>query len=491
MEGTTDTHKFDVLVIGTGAGGATAAALAASYGMRTLVLEKNAMVGGSLAHYNKRGIRFDMGSHLFSRGRKGPIGQLLRRLNINDVQFVTLPVPAASRGILDIRLPSTRYGLPVFFMDAMRRLNVPSSEILGISRMFFSGLMSGSRPSDSVDRTSLHEFILSYTDYAPIYYMFSFLMGIYFVLPPWEASAGESIYSFSRQFRNYSLSYTRGGADRFITALLDFARAKGVQVLTRTPVTGLDRKNGTWLVHTRDGREFRTRTVISTTGLKDTLDMVGQQHFPKDWVSMVRNLKGSLNAYQVKAVLKRPLVEEGCIIGGVSLKGIQVGDLTMDLLNQTTRDVIDGRVPDPMALYAPVPTNFDPALAPDGKQVILATIYGPTRPDPASPSQEWEKASLDALNSVIPGFYDNLEFYDFVDIQTMGRWMGKQGAPAISTGQTTGQVGRDRPSSRTPLPGLYVSGDSAGGRGIGVELAVDSSVKCVDMVKSDLERRRI
>jgi len=483
-------NKIDTLIIGTGAGGAAAAAMAAGFGMDTLVLEKNARVGGSLAHYKKKGVRFDMGSHLFSRGERGPIGDLLRRWDIKSVDFLTLPIPAASRGIFEIQLPPSKYGLPRFFLEAARGLGIPASEMMKVSRMFFNTLMSGKKHKKDLDNTTLHDFILSYTDYAPVYYMFSFLMGIYFVLPSWDVSAGEAIYSFSRQFRNYSLAYTRGGADAFVLALLDFARSKGAEILTKTAVTGLTRRNGLWVAHTNDGREFTARTVISTTGIKDTLRMVGEENVPAQWAEMVRNIKGSLNAYQVKAVLKRPLVKEGCIIGGISLKGIRVQDLTIDDLNRSTRDVIEGRVPDPMAMYAPIPTNFDPSLAPGGRQVILATIYGPTGPA-KDPLEKWEKASLNAMNSVIPGFYDNLEFYDFIDIKTMGKWMGKEGAPAISTGQTIGQVGKDRPSSRTPLPGLYVAGDSAGGRGIGVELAVDSAIKCVEMLKMDMNNKKI
>jgi len=481
---------LDLLIIGTGAGGAAAATMAAGYGMKTLVLEKNARVGGSLSHYTKKGVRFDMGSHLFSRGAKGPIGSLLHRWDIKGVDFLTLPIPAASRGIFDIQLPSTKYGLPMFFLEAVKGLGIPSSEVMNVSRMFFNILMSGKKHKEELDNTTLHDFILSYTDYAPVYFMFSFLMGIYFVLPPWEVSAGEAIYSFSRQFRNYSLAYTRGGADSFILAMLDFAKSRGAEVLTKSPVERLERKNGLWVAHTADGREFTAKNVISTTGMKDTARIVGEDKFPTEWVRMVRNIKGSLNAYQVKAVLKRPLVEEGCIIGGISLSGMKIPDLTIDRMSQSTRDVIAGRVPDPMALYAPIPTNFDPSLASDGRQVILATIYGPTRPA-EDPVAKWEKAGLDALNSIIPGFYENLDFYDFIDVETIGKWMGKQGSPAISTGQSIGQVGKDRPSSRTPLQGLYVSGDSAGGRGIGVELAVDSSVKCIEMLKMDMNTGKV
>ena len=479
---------WDVIIIGTGAGGSAAAALAAHHGLKVLVLEKNPVVGGSLAHYTKEGVRLDVGSHLFSRGRKGPIGKLLKYLGISDVEFITVPVPSTSRGIFEIALPSTRLGLPGFMVRAIKGLKVPSSKLKGVLALFMKALTTTQREIESLDRVSLHDFILNYTDYAPVYYMFSFLMGIYFVLPPWEVSAGEALYCFSHQFKDYSLSYTKGGADAFIRALLNLVEAKGGRVLTMQKVQKVYRKKGLWHVVTREGEEFTAKAVISSAGVKDLLRIAEDNAFPQEWTARVKGIKSSLNAFQVKAVLKRKVVPEGCVIGGVSLKGIELEDLSVELLSEATKDVIDGRVPDPMALYAPVPTNFDPSLATGGRQVILATIYGPTREDPAEPPQKWEEKSLLMLDKAIPGFLDNLEFYDFFDIKWMGRWMGKTGNPAISTGQTVGQVGRDRPSVRTPLEGLYIAGDGAGGRGIGVELAVESAFEAVKALREDWER---
>ena len=44
------THEtYDVIVIGAGAGGMTAAAVAAAEGLRVLVIEKTAFVGGTTA----------------------------------------------------------------------------------------------------------------------------------------------------------------------------------------------------------------------------------------------------------------------------------------------------------------------------------------------------------------------------------------------------------------------------------------------------------
>jgi len=57
--------------------------------------------------------------------------------------------------------------------------------------------------------------------------------------------------------------------------------------------------------------------------------------------------------------------------------------------------------------------------------------------------------------------------------------MGKSSRAAICNGQVPGQVGRDRLSVATPIPGLFLAGDGAGGTGIGTELAVRSAREAV------------
>ena len=85
----------------------------------------------------------------------------------------------------------------------------------------------------------------------------------------------------------------------------------------------------------------------------------------------------------------------------------------------------------------------------------------------------------------MPGCLDGALFVDTMGTEALASWIGKAGGPAVSTGQTPDQVGRRRPPVRTPLHGLYVCGDAAGGRGIGTELACQSAMECVDAVLED------
>ena len=129
-----------------------------------------------------------------------------------------------------------------------------------------------------------------------------------------------------------------------------------------------------------------------------------------------------------------------------------------------------------------MPTNYDPTLAPPGHQLIVASIYGPVCDAPADPPSRWEEQSLKAMASIVPGLEDELLFHEFVPIPAVGRWMGKSSRGAICNGQFPGQVGRDRLPVATPIAGLYLCGDGAGGRGIGTELAAVSGIEAAESI---------
>jgi phytoene dehydrogenase-like protein len=80
------------------------------------------------------------------------------------------------------------------------------------------------------------------------------------------------------------------------------------------------------------------------------------------------------------------------------------------------------------------------------------------------------------MASVIPGLRDELLFHEWRPVPAIGRWMGKSNNAAICNAQVPGQVGRDRLPVSTPVPGLFLCGDGAGARGIGIELAASSGM---------------
>jgi prolycopene isomerase len=225
--------------------------------------------------------------------------------------------------------------------------------------------------------------------------------------------------------------------------------------------------------------EYEAGAVIADLDGRDLVDLVGEDRLPDDWVRRVRALQSSGSAHQIKFGLSTRLLSEGCLIGGFSPSGLTAKHLSLDLMHQSVAAIERGELSDPLAIYAPVPSNFDARLAPEGSQLVVASVFGSTGPFDAGRSEEWRRTIIDVLDRAIPGFRKALLFVEFEPIPRIGEWMGKSSRAAICNGQVPGQVGGQRLPVSTPIPGLFLSGDGAGGSGIGTELAVRSAREAV------------
>jgi len=482
--------KNDLIIIGSGIGGSVCAAVAAAQGLKVLVLEKNPRPGGSCSYYEKDGYTVDMGTHMFSRGDKGPIGRIVRRLHWpRPVEFLTTPKIARLIGLgIDIAMPSSPYRIPVFLARLVRQLHIAPHELPGLVRLLRDVLTMQAHEIEAWNDRTVEEFIHLYTKNQWFHTFFSFLLGLYFILPAWEASAGESIWCLQHFFSDWSLSYPKGGAFRVPGTFLDIAEQHGARLLTDAEAVQIEVEDGRASgVCLTGGARPKARAIVSTTSLRTTvLDLVGPKYFPRPYVRQVKGIKGSFIAVQAKIALRRRLVRSGCLVGGTPLR-IRRRDFGTDYLAQAFRSFDQGKVSATVPIYCPVPTNFDPQLAPPGRQLLTACSLAPTTDIPlVDPPERWTEGMLDALRAMVPGLERHMEWCETFSVKDVEKWIGKAGGPAISTGQVPGQVGRSRPSITTPIPGLYVAGDCAGGRGIGTELAATSGEACADRIVEDI-----
>ncbi|HEY5948550.1 MAG TPA: NAD(P)/FAD-dependent oxidoreductase [Kofleriaceae bacterium] len=477
---------YDAIVIGSGVGGSVTAGLLAHDGARVLVLEKNPDLGGVLASYRRDGFKLDFGSHLISRGNRGPLSRALRLAGLTVPRFLTHSIPVRSRGMFQITAPPTRSGLPAVALEAARALQLSPSERAHLARMLFQMFTLTELELRRWDRRTLDEFVCSHTQHPGAYFLFSFLASIFFVLPPWQVSAGEAIRCLRDVIGTYRLSYVEGGMDTIPHALLGLVAGADGDIVTRSKVVAIRPEGSSLVVATRDGAEYRAPIVACNLAPADALDLVDAD-IPADYRERVASIRGSGNAHQLKLALRRPVVNEGCLIGGVSLSGMTLRDLSLDLMRRTVTSIEQGRVSDPLAIYAPVPTNYDPSLGPG--QLIVASIYGPTCTGPADSPSVWRERAMAAMRLLIPNLDDELIFSEFTPIAAVAGWMGKSNRGAICNGQFPGQVGADRLPVATPIRGLYLVGDGAGGRGIGTELAASSAMEAVAAMRSAAARR--
>jgi prolycopene isomerase len=484
------------VVIGSGIGGSAAALLLAHAGIPTTLVEKNRRVGGSCSGYDKDGFHVDIGTHMFCRGPYGPLGDVLRRVKEEGaIRFRRTPDIAELRfarrdELCKVTVPAELRRMPRFAWDLGRALRLSPSEAARVVRLFTAILTMSDEEVFSWDHRTLDEFIAKYTHHAPTLAVFGFLLGLYFILPYWQVSAGEALHCFRQMAFDNHLSYPKGGAIAIPGTYARLAARFGADVRLGTGVRRIAVREGRVVgVELSDGAMLPATIVVSTSSLRTTvLRLVGAEHFPEAYAERAKRVRGSYIAVQAKIGLRKKLVHAGAIVGGV-------GD-EVDLLHVRENDLFTmfeaiekGRVPPVVPFYCPVPTNFDPDLAPPGHQLLTVCAVAPTTNVALSdPSTSWEEAMLRAIRRVVPGLDEHIVFVDRFDVPFIERWIGKEFGPAVSTAQTPDQVGRMRPSVHTPLRGLYLAGCNAGGRGVGTELAASSAMECVDRILADIGR---
>lgn len=480
--------RYDAIVIGSGVGGSVAAAVMAANGQRVCLLEKNNRTGGVCASFEREGFSVDIGTHMFSRGRKGPLGRLTRRLGIAPIPFVQTEDLAHVSGFGQmLRIPRDVHRYPTFLAQAAWQLRLRPRDMWEATRFFGDILRFDEARLPEYDRMSMWDFVTGYTRNPRLVGLFGLLLGLYFILPLRDASAGEGIWCFKRMVFDRGLSYPRGGAAVVPNTFVDAARSRGADVLLNHKVSSVEVHGGAVRAVTcSDGQVLEAPVVIATTSLKDLIGLVGEAQFPSTYVDRVRALKSSMIAVQAKVALKRPLVEAGALVG-VTGEGLDPTSLELGDLDRLYGDILEGRLPPLTPIYAPVPSNFDHSLAPPGMQLITACAAAPTSDIPlVQEGAVWEQNLMRSLSAMIPGIDGEILWSSTMSVQAIGRWMGKLYAPAVSTGQTPSQVGNRRPPVRTPVRGLYAAGCNAGGRGVGTELAAVSGEEAADAAICDL-----
>ncbi|HJV45829.1 MAG TPA: FAD-dependent oxidoreductase [Bacillota bacterium] len=126
--------KYDVIIIGSGIGGLTAAVELAAAGAKVLVLEQHYLFGGACTTYSRKGgFRFDAGVESISGlGPQGPVNHFLRRhalhekinwlrntyqFQLGDESFIIPHDVNAWRDLLQARFPHETKGIEDLFEE--------------------------------------------------------------------------------------------------------------------------------------------------------------------------------------------------------------------------------------------------------------------------------------------------------------------------------------------------------------------------------------
>jgi prolycopene isomerase len=413
------------------------------------------------------GFRYDFGVHMFSRGDKGPHGEVNRLLG-GDLTWVTRNPACRVLGKVEFDFPLDMKPLTQQILLAVR-LGVKPRNYLGAFRLFRS-LMSGSMVEQN-DQIRLHDYVSQYTGDEKIHLFINCISQLYFALSYQEASAGEFIWCFSRMFNEASFGYPKGGGGEIPKSFISGMERFGGKVRFEEPVVRIHVENGRVQGVETVSEYYPADVVISNSGLRRTIEMTGSNNFPEDYVRKADECRYSNSYVTIKYALEHPVIPYPVVF------------YMPDLPPEKIFSYIDEKtVPEDPYLFMPVPTNQDPDLAPKDKQLV---IVGAAAPPEAS--GDLCDAILNKIHTKVCELFPDLENALIWQLRSTSAdasdLTGHRAGEAIGLAQVPDQVGKMRPDLATPVRGLWLVGSDAGARGIGTEMAAGSALHLAGLLK--------
>lgn len=464
--GDTGSTDVDVVVIGAGLGGLSAAAAASRAGLRVLVVEAQNGPGGYAHAFDRGPYRFDPAVHVTSLAHEGEfLHEYLRALGAADaVQFLDLDE------FYGIDLPGLQMTVPYgqdAFVDAYARRwpaqRAGIAELIRLCRAVFDESQQLST------RTSWRDLDAAMTRF-PL--MFSHRMDSLadvlnpLVSDPQARSALTALWpymgvppsrltftgfcSMLMSMLDRGPSYCRGGFQSLADALAAVVATHGGELRYGCRVeqilVGGGRARG---VRLSDGTVVTADAVISNVDARATLQrLVGPQVLPAAYLRRLDRLVPSWSAFVLFAATTADL---GAL--APAHETFVFDEWDHDRSEQSVRT---GR---PGGMWLSVPSLVDPGMAPEGEHtVVFSTLADSSARDWASDKAGFQSVMLARLNRLLPGVADNVTFLDSATPQTLARYSGSTSGAIYGWENTPRQSQPKRLRAATPLPGLYLAG---------------------------------
>lgn len=493
MTGETTRIDSDVVVVGAGLGGLSAARHLQAKGYDVVVLEHHTKPGGYAHYFRKDDFRFEVALHaLDGLGEGGWARPMFETLGILDkVEFNELvPFYTARFPDFEIEVTTDLSQYLANFSEIFPTETDGAKELFVAIKRIGHDMAKYVRDRSQGVRVAQHEMLAAYPDmamaFASTWEQFvsqhldsdeakatvTALWG-YLGLPPSRLSAGQFALTLL-SYHSAGAWYPTGGSGTMTWAIAEAIEEAGGQVHLRNSVTGIEPMDEGVIVRTHRGLEVHARAVVSNASPVATARLLPDGVMEEDWIGGAESETPALSSLVVHLGLDRDLAAEGWN----HHEYIYAAGYDIEAEYQA---LVDGRF-DESGMIISNYSVVDPDCAPDGCTVLVLTALAPWdhanvwgtggNTDNYRVKQEYhdvKDAAGDMLiaraEELIPGLRDAIVVKEIGTPLTNVRYVRQPAGSLYGREQTVvNQMNRRKPT--TPMDNLFLAGAWVGGGGM-------------------------
>jgi phytoene dehydrogenase-like protein len=495
--------EYDAIIVGGGHNGLTCGAYLARAGLRTLVLERRAVLGGAaVTEEFSRGFRASTFSFIMGHLHPKVVAELqlerhgLTRIAVDNVIhplyddecIVFTKDPAKNREQIARFSRKDADAYPRFFealsgsVNLLRRLQLETPidptrrdlrSLLKTARFLWRFRDAGRDFYRIIDTLALSadDFISQWFECDAVKAHFLYWATIGGNVGP--RAPGTAFYLVAHLIGQTGLSFARGGMGAISESIASSGRASGLQTRTSADVTTIITEQGRATgVRLASGEELRARLVVSNLNAKVTFGhLVPPSSLPDEFLQDIRGFRARGTSFKVLCAVDRLPQYRGFDEQrtGVSYPAYAHIAPTTDYLQRAYDEAEAGAFSSNPFLSPIVPTFYDDTLAPPGKHVV--TLYGGVAPY-ALKGTDWDaqrgallQTSLRVMDRFAPGFSASVLDAQVLVPPDMERILNMPGGNTQHGDLTLDQMFFMRPAPgyadyRSPIRGLYQCGAS-------------------------------
>jgi phytoene dehydrogenase-like protein len=490
---TMENNRYDVIVIGSGPGGSSSAALLQRQGYRTLLVEKNNILGGKMASIEKDGYAYDLFPHGQVPMRQPSFEALFRELGVGD-EFEPALAPDDPRDVIKICYRRRDWKEPRIAPQGQAMADPtpffklwdlgPEDQKKAVD--FMAGLVTlPEEKLDDLDNVSMHEYISQFDVPYEVYSYMAFHANASLAEPIDLVAASEQIRILKQIMLQGGGGQYKGGFGGLTKVIIREFERRGGTLLKNAKVERILVEDGVVTGVVTPKGTFHAPTVVSSAGIQPTvLKLVGEEHFDRSYVNYIKGLAPGWAFTSIRYFLDRPVMD-------VAMYAAYSDDSWWNM--ERFLRVKEGRIPDEVILFMCNHSFYDENAAPPGKQVLVSGTVCSPNPEAKEIQGLWQKMD-EQMVKYFPEIWEASERKEYagpkeISDLTRDSVLG-YGGECVGIGQVVGQCGKLKPKSETPVPGLYIAGTDAGAAGMGTHQACESGTEVARLVGHFLNKRR-